>query len=186
MPRLRLSLPVAALLAFAPLLHADDSDLARMKKDLFFLASEECEGRGLKTEGIHKAAAYIAESFKAAGLKPAGKDGSYFQPFGIKETYLEAGPHKLTLTGPDGKPVDPAFNKGFTVSGLSGRGTIGGGLVFAGYGITSDKYDDYQGLDVKNRVVVVLRQVPRMGAKKDALYSQDEVGKHAPLSAKIK
>jgi hypothetical protein len=105
MRRLRLSLPVAALLAFAPLLHADDAALARMKKDLFFLASEECEGRGLKTEGINKAAAYIAESFKAAGLKPAGPDGSFFQPFGIKETYLEAGPHKLALSGPDGKTV---------------------------------------------------------------------------------
>ena len=58
--------------AFAPLLHADDP-LARMKKDLFFLAGEECEGRGLKTDGINKAAAYIAAAFKAAGLKPAGR-----------------------------------------------------------------------------------------------------------------
>jgi hypothetical protein len=186
MPRLRLSLPITFLLAFAPLLHADDSDQARMKKDLFFLASEECEGRGLKTEGINKAAAYIAEAFKAAGLKPAGPDGSYFQPFGIKETYLEAGPHKLILAGPDGKAVEPEFKKGFTVSGLSGKGIVGGGLVFAGYGITSDKYDDYAGLDVKNRVVIVLRQTPRARVKNDPLFTPDEVGKYAPLSAKIK
>ena len=84
MPRLRSCLPVVALLAFAPLLHADTTTpLSQIKKDLFFLAGEECEGRGLKTEGIHKAAAYIADAFKSAGLKPAGKDGSYFQIFSL-------------------------------------------------------------------------------------------------------
>src|SRR5438270_13425165 len=105
---------VLALLALAPSLYADDVMLERMKKDRYFLASDECEGRGLKTEGINKAAAYIADQFKAAGLKPAGADGSYFQPFGIKDTYLEAGPHKLLFTGPDGKSVAPAYNNGFT------------------------------------------------------------------------
>ena len=186
MPRLRFRLPIAALLVVAPLAHGDDSALARMKKDLYFLACDECEGRGLKTEGINKAAAYVADQFKAAGVKPAGADGSYFQPFAIKETYLEAGPHKLSLGTPDGKRIDAAFKKEFTVSGLSGKGTVGGGLVFAGYGITSDKYDDYKGLDVKNQVVIVLRQTPRARAKTDPLFTQDEVGKYAPLSAKIK
>jgi hypothetical protein len=186
MPRLCLSLPVAALLVVAPLLHGDDSAVARMKKDLNFLASEECEGRGLKTDGINKAAAYVADQFKAAGLKPAGPDGSYFQPFSIKETYLETGPHKLSLGSSDCKRIDAAFKKEFTVSGLSGKGTVGGGFVFAGFGITSDKYDDYKGLDVRNQIVIVLRQVPRMRAKSDRLFSDDETGKHAPLSVKIK
>ena len=186
MPRPRSFLPVIALLVFAPLLHADESSLDRIKKDLYFLASEDLEGRGLRTEGINKAAAYIADQFKAAGLKPAGKDGSYFQPFSLKETYLEAGPHKLALSGPDGKAVAPKFRQGFSVSGLSGKGTVGGDLVFAGYGITSDKYDDYKGLNVKNKVVIVLRQTPRARTKKDPLFSQEEVGKHAPLAAKIK
>lgn len=186
MPRLRTCLPLLALLALSPVLRADDAALDRMKKDLGFLAGEECEGRGLKTEGINKAAEYIARSFQEAGLKPAMPDGSYFQPFAIKETYLEVGPHKLTLTGPNGKTIDPEFRKGFTVSGLSGKGTVGGGLAFAGYGITSEKYDDYAGLDVKNKVVIVLRQTPRTRVKKDPLFTQDEVGKHSPLAAKIK
>jgi hypothetical protein len=157
-----------------------------MKKDLFFLAGEECEGRGLKTEGINKAAAYIAAEFRKAGLKTPFADGSYFQPFAIKETYLTAGPHRLLLAGPDGTTVSPAFNKGFAVSGLSAKGTVGGDLVFAGFGITSDKYDDYKGLDVRNKVVIVLRQTPRARAKTDPLFTQDEVSKYAPLTAKIK
>ena len=61
----------------------DDPVLERMRKDVFFLASPECEGRGIDTKGIEKAADYVADAFKAAGLKPAMKDGSYFQPFTV-------------------------------------------------------------------------------------------------------
>ena len=85
--------PLAATLAFAALLALsaptsaqkpfDDPILDRMQKDVFFLASPECEGRGIETKGILKAADYVAEAFQKAGLKPAMKDGSYFQPFTI-------------------------------------------------------------------------------------------------------
>jgi len=185
MPRIRSFSSFLALVALAPVLHADDS-FARMKKDLYFLASDECEGRGLKTEGINKAAAYVAAEFKAAGLKSPFTDSGYYQPFAVKETYLQAGQHKLTLSGPDGKEIDPAWNKGFTVSGLSGKGNVGGGLVFAGYGITSEKYDDYAGLDVKNKIVIVLRQNPRIRAKTDPLFTEEESRKYSPLVTKIK
>ena len=54
---------------------------ARLKRDVTYLASDELEGRGVTTQGINLAADYIAAEFKKAGLKPAGKDGSYFQHF---------------------------------------------------------------------------------------------------------
>src|SRR5438132_12224938 len=63
----------------------DDASRQRMKKDIFYLASEECEGRGIDTEGINKAADYIVSELKAAGVKPGGKDGSYFQPFTVQD-----------------------------------------------------------------------------------------------------
>lgn len=184
MPRPRFLAPALALFLLAPALRANDP-IGRMERDLVFLAGEDCEGRGLKTQGIHKAAAYIAAEFQAAGLKPAFPDG-YFQPFAVKESFLEAGPHKLALAGPDGKELDLTFGKTFTVSGLSGKGTVGGGLVFAGFGISSDKYDDYKDLDVTNKVVLVLRQNPRARAKKDVLFTEEETRKHAPLVEKIK
>src|SRR3954470_18141072 len=53
----------------------------RMRKDITYLASDECEGRGVGTQGLDKAADYIADQFKKAGLKPGGIDGTYFQPF---------------------------------------------------------------------------------------------------------
>lgn len=186
MLRCCLACSIAIFIAFAPRLHADDASVAHMKKDLFFLAGDECEGRGLKTNGINKAATYIADAFKAAGLKSAVPDGSYFQPFGIKETYLEAGPNKLSFTAANEKPIEIPLSKGFTVSGLSAKGTVGGDLVFAGFGITSNKYDDYKDLDVKNKIVVVLRQAPRMRAKTDRLFTPEDAGQHAALIAKIK
>jgi Zn-dependent M28 family amino/carboxypeptidase len=185
MLRPRSFLPLLAFLVVAPLLHGDDCQ-PRLKRDVMFLASEECEGRGLKTEGIQIAAAHIAAEFQAAGLKAPFADGSYYQPFAVKEIYLETGPHQLMLTGPGDKVLDVPFNKSFTVSGLSGKGTVGGGLVFAGYGITSDKYDDYKGLDVKNKIVLVLRQNPRVRAKTDTLFTEEESRKHSPLVEKIK
>ena len=67
---IRALLPACLFLAFIPALQADSATLDRMKKDLGYLAGDECEGRGLRTEGINKAAAYIVNEFKSAGLKP--------------------------------------------------------------------------------------------------------------------
>src|SRR6478752_6564469 len=102
--------PLAAAFAFGALLALSGSTLAqkptdgpildRMKKDVFFLASPECEGRGIETKGIEKAAAYVEENFKKAGLAPAMKDGSYFQPFTIVMSAKLGKPNALTLTGP--------------------------------------------------------------------------------------
>ena len=64
----------------------------RVKKDIFFLASDNCEGRGPLTKGLDLAADYISQQFKAAGLKPLGKDGSYFQPFSISGAKLDEKP----------------------------------------------------------------------------------------------
>src|SRR5262245_35498999 len=74
----------------------------RMLRDLTFLASDECEGRGPATRGINKAADYIAGEFKKASLAPGGKDGSYFQPFTIPGSRLVRQP-SLTLRGPLGQ-----------------------------------------------------------------------------------
>jgi hypothetical protein len=176
---------ILSLLLVAPVLHADDP-VARMKADLFYLAGEECEGRGLKTEGINKAADHIAAAFKAAGVKPAVTGGSYFQPFTMKETYLEAGPHALTFAGPDGKQAAGEFGKTFSVTGLSGKGKVGGDVVFAGYGLAIEKkYDDFDGIDVKNKVVVILRQSPRVREKTNKFLTDEERNTHSSLSAKI-
>ena len=106
-PLLLLGLVALLLAAPAP---ADEKEEARRKaseerlrKDIEFLASDECEGRGPDTAGINRAADYIAKEFKEAGLKPGGPDGSYFQPFKIAKGSAKFEAAKLTLYGPLGQ-----------------------------------------------------------------------------------
>jgi hypothetical protein len=75
-----------ALAKLAPVFNAE-----RMAQDVAILADDAMQGRGLGSEGLEASAKYIAEQFEAAGLEPAGDDGSYFQTFEIQ--------------GEDGKPV---------------------------------------------------------------------------------
>ncbi len=146
---------------------ADEAAETRMRKDITFLASDECEGRGPATKGIDLAANYIAAEFKKAGLKPAGADGSYFQLFTIPGATL-AKPNRFRLRGPQGQELELKLGEHFQVLGLSRSGKVNAPVVFAGYGATTAKdvgYDDYQDLDVAGKVVVVLRDTPRADNK---------------------
>jgi hypothetical protein len=150
---------------------------ARLKKDVTYLASDELEGRGVTTHGINLAADFIAAEFKKAGLKPAGKDGSYFQPFTMPGAVLLK-PATLKLAGAGGKEIELKSGEHFQPLGVSTSGTVSGEVVFVGYGITSkapatDKQpadgspviDEYDGLDVAGKVVVILRDTPRADNK---------------------
>src|SRR5262245_5286263 len=136
---------------------------ARMKQDVTYLASDECEGRGVTTAGIDRAADYVARQFQKAGLKPGGPGGTYFQPFTIRGSKLDA-PPKVTLRGPLGQQVELKAGTHYQPMGLSASGAAPAGVVFVGYGITitgKDAYDYYAGQDVEGKVVVVLRDAPR-------------------------
>ncbi len=139
---------------------------ARLRRDITFLASDECEGRGPGTRGIDKAADYIAAQFRKAGLKPAGADGSYFQPFTINANVLDE-PARLALTGPLGQAIALRQGVQFWPMALGGSGHDKASAVFAGYGISNDKadYDDYAQIDVANKVVILLRGAPRSADK---------------------
>ena len=162
MPRLRLAAVLLLAAGAGPAAEPTGPALDRVKKDLFFLAGEECEGRGLETEGIKKAAQLVADTFKEAGLKPAGTDG-YFQPFPVFTGKASRGSNNSLRLQPagDGKVRSAALDGDFVP--LAGDGKTEGELVFAGYGITAPalKYDDYAGLDVAGKWVVVLRRTPR-------------------------
>src|SRR5436190_15398993 len=106
--RLRhLLLPVLLLVAANVAPAQDDGALERMKKDIFFLAGPECEGRGVETKGLEKAADYIAASFKESGLKPAAKDGSFFQQFNMTAFPEIVGGSTVTFSGPENKLIVP-------------------------------------------------------------------------------
>ncbi len=189
---LRLSVTLVALAAFVALAGlstaaVDRADTGtRLLRDLEFLAGDQCEGRGITTKGINLAADYIAQEFKKAGLKPAGGEGSYFQPFHITGSAKLGQPNKVVLKGPLGQDIALEMGTGrtqhFTVVAFGASGKLTAPLVFAGYGITSKEpaYDDYAGLDVAGKVVVLLRRVPH---QQNSLVGKFPGGMNHPQAA---
>src|SRR5258708_33293361 len=116
-PRQTLALFVLALLSAAPLL-GDEASEARLKKDVTFLASDECEGRGVGTKGLDKAADYVAGQLAKAGLKPGASADSFFQPFPMVHGSELDGPASLVLDGPLGQKIKLELGSDFQVSGL--------------------------------------------------------------------
>ena len=130
---------------------------------IYYLASDELEGRGVGTKGIDQAAHYIADQFRRDGLKPLPTFDGYFQRFEMNTGAFIDKDTRLTVGG-DALVLD----KSFKPLGFSGSGAFEGPVAFAGYGISSAKYgyDDYAGLDVTGKVVVALRFEPHNEAGK--------------------
>ncbi len=161
---------VLGLLALSgwPTLANEEAIEARMRRDITFLASDECEGRGVGTKGIDKAAAYVAQEFQKSGLKPGGPKGSYYQPFSFSFGAAKLGsPNAVSLRGPLGQQIDLTQGVHFEVMGLSGKGKVTAPVVFAGYGISAGDvhFDEYKGLDVAGKVVILIRRTPRYDNK---------------------
>jgi hypothetical protein len=122
-----------------------------------YLASDELKGRGNGTPELEKAAEYIASQFRTMGLTPAGTGGSFFQKFEVT-TGIEFSPkNALQIAG-----APKQREKDFLTMPISTTGTYEGPVVFAGYGITSTAlgWDDYAGIDVKGKAVLVFRHDP--------------------------
>ncbi len=180
MPRF---LIVSMTLALTSSLFAQVAKIDLVKKDITFLASEDCEGRGLLTQGIIKAGDYIAKSFEASGLKP-GAGTSYFQPFDVPAPSELSMPMSVMLNfESEKKTLD--LKKDVTITQSTGQHKKTYSLVFAGYGITAKgetNYDDFAGIDVKDKVVIILRKTP-LSEKKDGPFPENNP--HSPLVGKI-
>ncbi len=155
-----------------------DPILARMKKDIYYLASDECEGRGVGTKGLDLAAEYIAKQFKDAGLKPGGVNGTYFQPFPFATGAKLDGDSTLVLQGPQGQKITLKQGADFQVLGTSAPGKVNAPLVFVGYGTTAKgiTYDDYAGVNTKGAAVMAIRRLPRWNSKDmpfDGVFKDD-------------
>ncbi len=120
------------------------------------LADPAWEGRGIGTAGIDSAATYIATQMTLAGLD-APFDSGYFQSFDVTTGVALGTPCGIDAGGAHVKAGDDLQPIGFSTNG-----TLRAPAAFAGYGITAPGYDwdDYAGLDVKDKIVVVLTQEP--------------------------
>lgn len=150
-----LTAPVLALLLLAP---SSESPAERIRADVVRLAGADWEGRRAGTAGADRAADWIAAEFRRIGLQPAADAGSYFQSFSFIDG-VTPGPANA-LSSSDGVSWKP--QQDFQPLAFSAAGSVAGEVAFAGYGIVARDlaYDDYEGIDVKDRVVLVLRYGP--------------------------
>jgi Zn-dependent M28 family amino/carboxypeptidase len=128
-----------------------------------FLADDLLEGRGTGTRGYEIAARYVAAQFEAAGLQPAGADGSFFQTVSLRRAQLVAEGSSLTLTR-SGRSTELAYGRQFALvpDVLRERAEAAGGVVYVGFGISApeQRHDDYAAVDVRGKVVAMLSGAP--------------------------
>ena len=126
------------------------------------LASDEMRGRETGSAEHRKAADYVAERFKAAGLQPAGTDG-YLQPVAFRSRKINEAQSSLALVrGGKAEPVALGDEATFGMR-IEPAPSVEAPLVFAGHGlqIPEAKHDDFSGLDVTGRVVVYIAGSPK-------------------------
>lgn len=129
------------------------------------LCSETYGGRLTGSEGYNKAAARVAGLLDGWGIKPAGDKGSFLQSF--KNPYtLVKGPTELYLHIPLKKKglikKYYRYEEDFCPGSTSDSGEITAEVVYVGYGITAPEinYDEYKGVDVEGKIVLMEREVP--------------------------
>ena len=164
------------LVAAAAILSAASTHLGadiapdRLLGHIKFLASDELKGRGNGSEGLERAADYIAGAFKDAGLEPGGDAGTWFQPFELiagltvgraNELTIEQNGKRVRLAlGSTYYPLAAPANQNPDVPSTKLNDVA---LVFAGYGLVVPAvgYDDYATVDVEGKVVLILSHEPQ-------------------------
>ena len=125
-----------------------------------FLASEDLEGRLTGTQGAWRAADYLVEQLRQLGARPLPGADSFRLPFAFTAGISDAG-SRLEVVGKQFSAADGVLQ----ALSFSEDATVSGELVFAGYGLSIPEsqnypYDSYFGLDVADKIVVVLRYIP--------------------------
>lgn len=129
----------------------------QLKEYLTFIASDELEGRDTPSRGLDIAAMYIAQHLASWGLKPAGDNGSYFQKFPLKRNRIDAQNVRLDING---QPF--VYGEDF-FSSLTQANVPLSNLVYVSHGwvIKSKNINAYQGIDVKDKIIVVANSLPK-------------------------
>ena len=152
---------------FSDAIKADD--FAELVKTL---ASDEFEGRAPGTPGEEKTVEYIRAQFERIGLQP-GNNGDWFQTVPMQETTAD---ETTTMTiDVEGKPHTLAFGTDMVVNTRTGQPEVkveASDLVFVGYGVDApeQQWNDYAGIDVKGKTVVMLVNDPGFHAKDASLF----------------
>src|SRR5437773_3938070 len=152
-----------------------DALLAHIKT----LASDEFEGRSPGTKGEELSIKYISDQFRSIGLKPGNPDGSYFQEVPLAGITSEP---KMVLAVAGKPPVELKYPDDFVASSARLQPEIkidNSDLVFVGYGVVAPEYswDDYKGVDVRGKTILMLINDPAVPDPKDPSRLDDKMFK---------
>ena len=160
----------------------------RLQATVKYLSSDELEGRGVGTDGLEKAAEYIAQKFSDYGLRTDIVNGTPFQPFTLAAESKLGGEenNRLAIYSDGDEGTDLVLDLQFRPLRLSSSGKFDASLVFAGYGITAPdhEYDDYTGVDVKGKVVIIIRREPQQ-QNPESVFDGTRSSRHATYVSKI-
>jgi Peptidase family M28 len=154
----------AVTLAIAPA-HARNEQTniraAAVEAHTRYLASDLLEGREPGTRGYDLAAAYVAAQFAALGLKPGGDSGSWFQSVPLRTRTLEHVSMAIRTRG-DTMTVQNGVDVAVDAGSVAKSDSVQAPLVFVGWGISAPSlgHNDYAGLDVRGKVVVLFEGAP--------------------------
>jgi len=158
----------------------------RVRAHVTFLASDLLQGREAGSPGYDIAANYVASQFAQLGLKPAGANGGWFQPvplLGVRP----ADEGRFVVRGKDGAEVPLVFGEEVMPGKPFGPAErkLSAPLVFVGFGVVSPQHkrDDYQGLNVKGKIVVVLSGAPASFQTEERAYYANGRTKRAQAAA---
>jgi hypothetical protein len=155
--------PLAAILIGAAPTAPEQAAADRIRAHVEFLADDLLEGRDTGQRGHAIAAAYVACEFRKLGLKPGGTDGSWYAQVPFRRA-THAAPPAIRFVA-NGKTTDlvSGIDVGLRPSVALKQRRIDAPLVFAGHGVSDAKLgiDEYAGLDVRGKIVVVLSGTPK-------------------------
>jgi Zn-dependent M28 family amino/carboxypeptidase len=140
-----------------------------------FLSDDLLEGRRTATRGYDLAAKYVAAGFEALGLEPAGTGGGYFQPVPLVQmTKVETG-CSVALLRDGGRRIELQYGQDFIAGTAYEESSVTAPVVFAGFGVTAPElgYDDYAGINVQGKIVVLLSGAPPSFPHNQRAYYSD-------------
>lgn len=135
---------------------------ADLRSNLYFLASDEMQGRNINTLSNKITSHYLAHRFELMGLRPVAIEDGYFQYFDLVQSELSDA-NRLEIHLQDSTlPTTALLHEDFYPCRLSPSRQVTAPLVFVGYGITAPEkgYDDYQGVDVRGKMVLLMTHEP--------------------------
>ena len=203
---MRLIIAAAAILLILspqPLFAHDSSRIARLKRDTKLLSSDELGGRAPLTHGEEKTTRFIEAEMRSAGLFP-GAGTSFVQPVPLLQLETLRSPTpRFEVTGPPGT-VKLEYGRDLTLNARRQASQVSldnSELVFVGYGISAiDKdWDDYAGVDVRGKTVLILindpdwKETSRKGRFEGSamtyygrwMYKYEEAARHGAAAAVI-